>query len=182
MGLFPEPVEPLSDGVVTLRRWRDVDADDLVPIARDPQVVRWTTVPSPYGIEDAENFLALMGDMWRDDARASFAIVEPPDGELLGAIDLRNTAPGTGVAEIGYMISPHARGRGVAPRALDLITRWGFDECGFARIEVHVPPGNDSSLAVPPKAGYEREGLLRSYRPGRDGTRQDLVMFSRLRD
>ena len=41
---FPPLEQPLTDGVVALRRWRADDADDLVVLADDPLIVRWTTV------------------------------------------------------------------------------------------------------------------------------------------
>jgi RimJ/RimL family protein N-acetyltransferase len=180
MGVFPPLDHPLSDGVVALRRWRDEDADDLAVMARDPEIVRWTTVPSPYRLEDAVHWIELSRERWETDVGAALAVESVGDGELLASIDIRNIAPGTGVAEIGYMVGPNARRRGVATRAVDLITRWGFEACGFARIEIQVTPENEVSMKVPPRVGFQREGLLRSYRPGRDGTRPDLVMWSRL--
>ena len=48
-------------------------------------------------------------------------------------------------------------------------------------IEILVDPRNRPSLKVAESAGYSREGVLRAYRPSRDGGRLDLAMYARLR-
>ena len=53
------PVPRLSDGVVTVRGAREADIPDLVAACRDPEIPRWTRVPSPYTREDAARFLAV---------------------------------------------------------------------------------------------------------------------------
>jgi RimJ/RimL family protein N-acetyltransferase len=43
------------------------------------------------------------------------------------------------------------------------------------RIQALVHPDNAASAAVLERLGFEREGLLRSYRPGGDG---DRIMYA----
>ena len=47
-----------SDGVVTLRAWRDDDVAAIVDACRDPEVIRWTRVPDPYDESDAHEYIA----------------------------------------------------------------------------------------------------------------------------
>jgi RimJ/RimL family protein N-acetyltransferase len=82
--------------------------------------------------------------------------------------------------EIGYAIDSAARGKGVATRSLDLLTRWGFDVLGLARIELIIDVENDGSARVAERAGYFFEGVLRS-KHFKDGLRADLGVWSRLR-
>jgi hypothetical protein len=39
----------LRDGVVMLRAWRSDDRERIVAALQDPEIPRWTSVPSPYG-------------------------------------------------------------------------------------------------------------------------------------
>ena len=46
-------------------------------------------------------------------------------------------------------------------------------------MEILVDPRNAPSVRVAEAAGYTREGLLRAYRPSRDGGRLDLAIYAR---
>jgi RimJ/RimL family protein N-acetyltransferase len=74
-----------------------------------------------------------------------------------------------------------ARGRGLTTRALHLISRWAFDELGCARLQLRADLLNLPSQRVAEKAGFTREGVLRSvhFNP-RQNRRVDFVMFSLL--
>jgi RimJ/RimL family protein N-acetyltransferase len=67
----------------------------------------------------------------------------------------------------------------VAARATRLLSRYALGTLGLERLELLTHPDNASSQRVAVKAGYAREGLLRSYRRRR-GRREDLVLFSLL--
>jgi len=160
---------------VTLRPWREEDAPAVAEICQDPEIPRWTNVPSPYSEEDARTFIreTLAGER----AEMARVIVDAESGELLGAIGLRLPAPGVG--EVGYWLGSHGRGRGAATRAVRLMCRWAFDEFSLARIQLHTLPGNTASERVAERAGFTREGLLRSFTEMK-GKRTDITMFSLL--
>jgi RimJ/RimL family protein N-acetyltransferase len=176
---FPSLAEPLGDGVVLLREWRDDDRDALVEMANDDSVQRWTRVPSPYTRDDADHWFALTRTTRAAGHQAAFAVVDPESDELLGSIDLRVNPSDPAIGELGYMVGPRARRRRVATRAVELLTRWAFDTLGLVRMEILVDPRNAPSVRVAEAAGYTREGLLRSYRPSRDGGRLDLAIYAR---
>jgi RimJ/RimL family protein N-acetyltransferase len=68
-----------------------------------------------------------------------------------------------GSVEIGYWLIPRARGRGLGSRAVGLLARWAVTEAPLARVEALVVPDNIASQRVLEKAGFRREGHLRSY-------------------
>jgi len=78
------------------------------------------------------------------------------------------------------MIAPAARGRGVSARAIELLTRWGFDELGLARLELRIDVMNIASERVAERAGYRRDGVLRNVH-FKEGLRSDTGVWSRLR-
>ena len=178
---IPALDEPLRDGVVTLREWRAEDRDALVEMANDAAIQQWTRVPSPYTNHDAEQWFALTRTTRAAGHQAAFAVIGEEDGELLGSIDLRVHPADPAIGELGYMVGPRARRRGVATRAVELITAWAFGTLGIERVEILVDPRNQPSLRVAESAGYTHEGVLRSYRPSRNGGRLDLAMYARLR-
>jgi ribosomal-protein-alanine N-acetyltransferase len=64
---------------------------------------------------------------------------------------------------IGYWIGEKYAGKGFMADALELLARHAFDTMRLHRIEAACIPGNKRSIRVLEKAGFTREGLLRSY-------------------
>jgi RimJ/RimL family protein N-acetyltransferase len=171
----PDP--PLDDGVVVLRPWSGSDASEITRIFQDPEAVRWTRVPSPYRESDAHQWLASVPTGMRRGDSLPLAITDAGDSRLLGSIDLQMRSDGR--AEFGYVVAAWARRRGIATRALRLYARWAFESLQVARIELLVQPGNDPSLALAKRAGFTREGLMRSHSLIRRD-RKDMVLLSLL--
>jgi RimJ/RimL family protein N-acetyltransferase len=59
-----------------------------------------------------------------------------------------------------------------------LTADWLFSE-GFLRVQMHTLPSNDGIHGIARRAGFQREGLLRSYYVER-GRPVDAVIFSRV--
>jgi RimJ/RimL family protein N-acetyltransferase len=171
----PDP--PLTDGVVALRPWRDDDAPALMAICDDPLAARFTNVPVPYAEADAREWIAGRRESQAAGAGIVFAIVQPPDDTPVGNIGLRLNEHAVG--ETGYLTAARARGQGLMPRALDLMTRWAFAELGLARVQLLTHPENAASQRVAEKAGFQREGLLRRHSLQR-GRRIDVICWARL--
>ncbi len=112
---------------------------------------------------------------WEQSEAAEFAIVDA--GDCVGSIWL-NLGP-SDRAGVGYWLLPRARGRGLVTRALLLVSRWAFDELGVKRISLLTDPRNASSLRAAERAGFHREGVLRSWADV-NGERVDHVSFSLL--
>jgi RimJ/RimL family protein N-acetyltransferase len=174
------PNPPLQDDLVALRPWTDRDVAAIVAACQDPEISKWIPmVPHPYTRDDAREYVRSVKDGWRDGSGAAFAITEVTTGAVLGSIGLhlhRNDRR----ASVGYWLAREARGRGVATRALRLISAWALDALGIERLELIAEPINEASCAVAERAGFTREGVLRSYLPTPARGRRDVVMFSLL--
>jgi ribosomal-protein-alanine N-acetyltransferase len=86
-----------------------------------------------------------------------------------------------GTAEVGYWVKREARGRGVASRALRLVSDWTLRELGFGRLQLRADERNVPSQRVAVNVGFTREGVLRASRfNARQNRRVDFVMYSLL--
>lgn len=176
---FSLPDPPLADEVLVLRPPSPVDVPAIAAACADPEIARWTMVPTPYTRAHARRFVAQAGRWWQTGRTgAVFAIVERASGQLVGMIGLEPAEPG--LAEVGYWIAPGARRRGHATRALRLVAGWAFEDPGLVRLELHTLLGNEASGAVAAKAGFTREGVARRGLVFR-GERRDGVVFSLVR-
>ncbi|MGL4745580.1 MAG: GNAT family N-acetyltransferase [Dermatophilaceae bacterium] len=157
--LFPDGVPELTDGVVRLRAHRPQDAARIVEQATDPVSQRWTTVPRPYRITDAHDFLSVIRTGWERGDGQSWAVAaaDDPTEQYLGTVDLRPRAPHT--AEAGYGLHPGARGRGTMASALRLACQWWFSR-GGTRVHWQAERGNFASLRVAWSCGFARHGTV----------------------
>jgi RimJ/RimL family protein N-acetyltransferase len=161
----------LEEGDLALRPFVDADVPAIVAACQDPEIPRWTSVPSPYTEEDARSFLAGAPNVH------SFAVVDAESDELLGSVGYQLLSDSR--ATFGYWVAREARGRGVASRALRVLSRWALREHGLVRVQLFVEPENVASIRVAENAGFRREALLRSYIE-LHGRRRDVYLYALL--
>jgi RimJ/RimL family protein N-acetyltransferase len=166
--------EPLVDGDVAVRAWRPGDVPALAAFGLDDDNVRFGGAPPGRRELDAVEYLEAMECVRHDGRGLAFAIVDTTSDAVLGACDLRRPLPGVG--EVGYLLAPAARGRGVMGRALRLVVAWAFSELELVRVQAFASPDNLRSVRLLERLGFAREGLLRSYR----GAGEDRIAFGLL--
>ena len=66
-------------------------------------------------------------------------------------------------AHIGYWIDRAFANRGFTTQAVNMVSRFGFQELGLHRIEINIRPENAPSIKVAEKAGFIFEGLRPRY-------------------
>lgn len=84
-------------------------------------------------------------------------------------MSLRTIDLAEGLAEVAYWVLPAARGRAVAPRALEAVSRWSLDDLGLHRLELAHSTRNHASCRVAAKAGFLLEGTKRRQALHADG-------------
>ena len=132
----------------------------MTAACQDPEIQRWTLVPSPYRREHAEKWLAAAPGRAQAGEAVTLLAFEG-DGRLAGSFSLELDLA-RGYAEIGYWVAPRARGRGVATRAVRLLHDWAVGELGLRRIEILPDAANAPSRRVAERCGYRYTGELRA--------------------
>jgi RimJ/RimL family protein N-acetyltransferase len=151
----------LSDGEIVVRPIAPTDVPDIVAACVDPEIPRWTRVPSPYTREDAERFLAIAATEAAAGEGVALAVCGD-DGRLIGTIGLMELDREHGVGELGYWTAARARGRGAATRAVALVRDWAHAELGLSALEILAHRDNRPSQRVAERAGFEDTGEIRS--------------------
>ncbi|GAA0958342.1 GNAT family N-acetyltransferase [Frigoribacterium faeni] len=143
------------------------DIDAIVESCQDPELQRFTTVPTPYDRSDAEFFLARIVDHgWSTGREYTWGLRAPGSSELVGMVSLR-----FGDHDIGFWTSPAARGRGLMSAAVRLVADWAFEQGDVAQIYWEGYLDNDGSAAVARSTGFTYTGVGEGLHPGRDGAR-----------
>jgi RimJ/RimL family protein N-acetyltransferase len=151
---------------------------ELEEMLGDPDLLRFTRVPEPVPPGFARTWLERYEEGRREATREAFAIVED-GGDFLGLALAPRIDREARTAELGYVVAPAARGRGVATEALRRLTGWAFAELDMLRLELMISVENCGSKKVAERCGYVREGILRSLY-FKQGAWKDTEIWSRL--
>lgn len=151
----------------------------FAPMTTDPDVLRYTRFPDPPEPGFPRQWLARYDAGRADGTKEAFAILDAGDDALLGvalAVEIDRAA---GAAELGYLVAPEARGRGVATAAVRRLTRWALGE-GLTDLTLLIAAGNAGSRAVAQRSGYVLERIEddAELRPGRRGALAVYVFSS----
>lgn len=152
-------IPTLRDGDLVLRPKRREDLDAITAACQDPEIPRWTFVPSPYTRADAEAYFEHSAKEVAEGRAINLLAVDSQD-RLLGSFGLMELDREPGYGEIGYWVVAEARGRGVATRAVRMLADWARDELRLTTIEVLPHKDNLPSRRVAEKAGFVETGEL----------------------
>lgn len=153
-----------TPGARTLLRWwgeapgdPEHDAEALAAAWADPDVARWTAVPTePEARDRAAAARWIAGEPDRRARRLALDFVIG-GREVLGEVGLTRFDD-AGRAELGFWLSPRARGQGLATAAVAEVTRHALTELGLTRVWARTAPGNDKAAQVLVRAGFARKG------------------------
>ncbi|TKT81156.1 GNAT family protein [Aquamicrobium sp. LC103] len=94
----------------------------------------------------------------------AFLIFELEKNRLIGGITIGNIRHGVSQsAQIGYWMGERYAGQGYMQDAIAALLDYAFNTLRLHRVEAACIPDNARSIRVLEKAGFRREGLLRSY-------------------
>ena len=142
---------------ITLRRLEPSDKTQMAQLANNKKI--WDNVRDafghPYTEKNAEEFI-----QYQAKSKTEKVFVIDGNGELCGLIGLilqkdvyRKSA------EIGYWLGEPFWGKGIATKAVKLITEYAFDVLKITRIYAGIFEYNIASMKVLEKNGFQNEGI-----------------------
>lgn len=163
---------------VELTAVRDSDRDALFEWINDREDVILNASYSP--VHELDH-VAWFEEVRRRPNVVIFAVRRVQDGELIGSCQLLNIDQRHSTADLQIRIGARAaRGRGYGTEAVRLLLVHAFADLGLERVQLHVFTSNARAIRTYEKAGFRREGLLRSA-AYIDGERCDVLVMSILR-
>jgi RimJ/RimL family protein N-acetyltransferase len=169
-----EPV--LVDKALMLRPWAGEDAQRVFEICQDQAIKDFTSIPDPYTREIAQHWIGTAASSYQ--ARDKIALAGVRQGEVVLSVTIHGIHEFDHVGQVGYWVSPTARGEGLAALAVQMISDFAFG-IGFRRLSAITLPENVASQKTLIKAGFEMETVLRDGLARRDGTQADAVLFAK---
>ncbi|MFF8842098.1 GNAT family N-acetyltransferase [Streptomyces sp. NPDC015127] len=154
---------------LTLRPFRESDADDVLALDSDPEVMRCLNGGEPTSREEVlrEKMPALLRHYPCLDGRAGvegrgyWAAQDRSSGAFLGWFEFRPLRDDRcDEVELGYRLNRRAWGRGLATEGSRALIRLGFTELGVLRVTANTMTVNQRSRRVMEKAGL---GYVRTF-------------------
>ena len=146
-----------------LRPFQPGDAPQMAELAADIDVAAGTaSLPHPYALADAEQFIARLQPPNSADTDHVFALVLQSDDRWIGVIGLHE-ARDYRRAEMGYWLGKPYWNQGYASEAARRLVRYGFEVLDLNRIYASCYAPNVGSARVLQKAGMAYEGTLRQH-------------------
>lgn len=110
---------------------------------------------------------ALKNEIVEYEARTAFRYyimsMEHPS-KIIGVIGLNNVVWGAFCsAFLGYKLDKDCINKGYMSAAVEMLTKYAFEELGLHRIEANVMPKNKASLRVLEKNQFINEGISKYY-------------------
>lgn len=158
---------------VSLRRPVDGDADRLVSLGRDPEIIKWFEI-DPAG---APMMTRDWAESWLAELSASYSWIIARQGDLIGTIRLMDVWLREGHARVALGLqSSRETGKGYGREALTLVLGYAFDTLGLHRIGLRVMTTNTAAIRCYEACGFQHEGREREAAWTPEGRVDDLVM------
>lgn len=136
------------------------------------------TIPT---LEETESNLKRAHELYVNRESFRYLIFLHETNTFIGTVSLQGIDWDVPKAEIGYWLHTAYTGHGYMSEAVDLVTKFGFSQFGFQRIEIRCESTNKESRAIPERLGFQLEGVLRNDDLSADGKHvTDTVVYSML--
>ena len=140
---------------LVLRMWREQDFDTYAEMCADPNVMRYIG-----GVLDRPNawrHMAVLAGHWHLRGYGHWAVDEKASGRLIGRIGFLNPEGWPGF-ELGWTLSPAARGKGYATEGARRALEYAFTDLDKEHVISLIHPDNKPSIRVAERLGEKLEG------------------------
>jgi ribosomal-protein-alanine N-acetyltransferase len=164
-----------------LRPFALSDAPTVQLLAGDIAIADTTlNLPHPYADGMAESWISKHSEAFAKEEGLTLAIVNKPDGVLVGAISLMGIAKGH-QAELGYWIGKPYWHQGYCTEAAQALVLCAFTKLGLLRVYASHFSRNPASGRIMQKLGMQHEGTRRQHIRKWDKL-EDLELYGILKD
>lgn len=182
--ISPPKSSMLTDDEIYLRVFRDRDLDSfMAAIAESHETVgKWLPwCHKGYTAREALNWFRHTQDCEKQGYAFEYGIFSAKTRQLIGGAGISDINTEFGFGAIGYWVRQSSQGRGVASRAVKLLSIIGLRELGLHRLEIIALVDNAASRRVAEKVGARFEGIARN-RLILGGVARDAALYSLIPD
>ena len=143
---------------LVLRDLRPSDAEQVLAMRSDPEVMRHVNRPLAHTIDDALALIELINSRGAAGESVHWAITVKGEEAFMGLIGFWRIVKEHHYAELGYTIAREHWWKGHATEAIASTLDYGFGTLGFHRVEAITRPQNTASIRALENNGFKLEG------------------------
>jgi len=165
-----------------LRNLNEGDAEDMFEYASDAETIYWMSFPIHRSVEDSRQTIKeFFMPRVAQGLPSGYCLVLKENNKMIGTCDIADIDR-FGSGNIGYIINKKYWGQGYTTEACMKLIEVAFEYVGFRRLETAHAINNLRSKRVIEKCGFIFEGIKRDYYPLQDGSYQDCMIYSLLKE
>lgn len=174
------PFQNLETERLLLRRLDANDADEILALRGNPEIMKYIPRPLAKTKEDALEHIAMIEDKIVNNTGINWGITIKGSSKIIGIIGHYRISPENHRAEIGYMSFPETNGKGYMSEAIKAVVAYGFEHMQLHSIEAIIDPDNLASEKVLQKNGFVKEAHILENELW-EGRFLDTVIYSLLK-
>jgi [ribosomal protein S5]-alanine N-acetyltransferase len=145
-------IPTLTTSHICLRPWRIEDAETLLHILQEKDILQYFPPTTPATLEKMERYIRYHLAHWEERGYGHWAVTTREEGKVIGWNGLE-FLPETQETEVAYLLSHDFWGKGLATEAAQAAVDFGFQTTGVNAIIGLVHPDNIGSQRVLEKIG-----------------------------
>lgn len=146
---------------LTLRKVTPKDAEDILYLRSNQDVMKYLDRPSMKDLEEAGTYIRKMEDDYEQNNGINWMITLTGEDKVIGTIGFWRFDKPNHRAEIGYMLLPEYWGKGLATEAMMAALTYAFEALKCHSIEANVNTENEASKKLLLKMGFQQEAHFR---------------------
>lgn len=140
------------------------DSNDMFLLRSNADVMKYMDSDAYKSIKEAEQFIKVIIESFKDKTGISWGIVEKGSGKFIGYFGFWKIISEHCRAEIGFALRPEFQGKGYMTETFKVMIPFGFNNIKLHSIYGDINPNNISSIKLHEKFGFKKEAYYRENR------------------
>jgi ribosomal-protein-alanine N-acetyltransferase len=140
-----------------LRNITEDDTREMFFLRSDAEVMKYIARPLHKNMEETVVFIKNIHESHEKQDLINWAIALKSDNILIGTIGYYRMQKEHDRAEVGYMLHPDFRKKGIMQEALTAIIEYGFTQMNLHSIEAVIDPRNKASETILVRNNFVKE-------------------------
>lgn len=142
-----------------VRESYEEDVEAFYDIYKAPEVTRYTEGLFEHAISERAYIREYIEKVYAFFEFGVWTVILKESGKIIGRAGI-STREGFDIPELGYVLGLPWQGKGLAKEVCEGIIKYAKDELEITRLQVLIQEGNEASVRLAQKLGFEQEECL----------------------